>query len=104
MFQYMPTGGYQWIDSSLDGFKKLTYTSPIGRVYEIDISYPAQLNDDHSDLFFLPENSIPLGSNIRKLIVTLRNNLINIIHHRNLQQTIANGFIIEKVIRVKRHI
>jgi hypothetical protein len=41
--------------------KVLSDTSPIGRIYEVDMTYPEELHDKHNDLPFLPENGIPEG-------------------------------------------
>ena len=97
MSQYMPTGGFRWVEPTLNGLDDLDATSPIGRVYEVDISYPTHLHDDHSDLPFLPENSIPVGSKVRKLMATFERKQNYIIHYVNLKQAIANGLIVEKV-------
>lgn len=100
MSQYMPFGEFKWVEPSLDGLNELTDTSPKGRVYEVDISYPQHLHDDHNDLPFLPQNSIPPGSKVQKLMATLNPKKNYIIHYRNLQQAISNGLIVEKVHRV----
>lgn len=97
MSQYMPYGGFKWVEPTLAGLNDLTETSEIGRIYEIDISYPQHLHDDHNDLPFLPDNGIPVGSKARKLMATLESKKNYIVHYRNLQQAIANGIIVEKV-------
>ncbi|KAL4091251.1 hypothetical protein QTP88_025973 [Uroleucon formosanum] len=100
MSQYMPYGDFKWVEPKLDGLDALTPTSDIGRVYEVDISYPNELHDSHNDLPFLPENKIPPGSKVKKLMATLHSKKNYVIHYRNLQQAIANGIIVEKVHRV----
>ncbi|KAL4099018.1 hypothetical protein QTP88_023519 [Uroleucon formosanum] len=100
MSQYMPYGDFKWVEPKLDGLDALTPTSDIGRVYEVDISYPNELHDSHNDLPFLPENKIPPGSKVKKLMATLHSKKNYVIHYRNLQQAIANGLIVEKVHRV----
>ena len=97
MSQYMPSGGFQWVEPTLDGLNDLTDTSPIGRMYEVDIVYPQHLHDKHKDLPFLPNNSIPTGSKVQKLMATVESKKNYIIHYRNLQQAIANGLVVEKV-------
>lgn len=82
---------------TLDGLEEMTDTSDIGRVYEVDISYPAHLHDDHNDLPFLPNNAIPPDSKVKKFMATLEEKKNYIIHYRNLQQAIANGLIVKKV-------
>ncbi|XP_022160909.1 uncharacterized protein LOC111027014 [Myzus persicae] len=100
MSQHMPYGDFKWVEPKLDGLDALTPTSDIGRVYEVDISYPNELHDLHNDLPFLPENKIPPGSKVKKLMATLHSKKNYVIHYRNLQQAITNGLIVEKVHRV----
>jgi len=70
MSQNMPYGGFKWVEPTLDGLNDLTSTSHIGRVYEVDITYPQHLHQKHNNLPFLPQNSIPHGSKTHKLIAT----------------------------------
>ncbi|KAL4100902.1 hypothetical protein QTP88_020927 [Uroleucon formosanum] len=100
MSQCMPYGGFNWVEPSLAGLEDLNDTSPIGRIYEVDIAYPEELHDKHSDLPFLPQNSIPSGSKVRKLMATFKPKKNYIVHYRNLQQALNNGLIVEKVHRV----
>jgi hypothetical protein len=97
MSQYMPYGGFRWVDATLDGLFELDEKAPIGYMYEVDISYPRGLHDMHNDLPFLPENGIPSGSKIQKLMVTFTKKERYVIHYQNLQQAINNGLIVEKV-------
>lgn len=97
MSQYMPYGGFKWVEPTLNGLNDLDDTSSIGRVYEVDITYPQNLHDIHNDLPFLPQNSIPRGSKVKKLMATFEEKNNYIIHYRNLQQAIKNGLIVEKV-------
>ncbi|CAI6351862.1 unnamed protein product [Macrosiphum euphorbiae] len=100
MSQYMPYGGFNWVEPKLNGLNDLDDTSPIGRVYEVDVSYPRHLHNGHNDLPFLPQNSVPRGSKVRKLMATFEKKENYIVHYRNLQQAIKNGLIVEKVHRV----
>ncbi|XP_025421129.1 uncharacterized protein LOC112691190 [Sipha flava] len=59
MTQYLPYGEFKWVEPSLNGLNDLNDTSEIGRIYEVDISYPQHLHDEHNDLPFLPYNGIP---------------------------------------------
>jgi len=97
MLQYMPYGGFRWVGASLDGLDELDETSPIGRLYEVDITYPQHLHDLHNDLPFLPDNSVPPGSKIQKLMATFDMKERYVIHYCNLQQAIKHGLIVEKV-------
>lgn len=100
MSEYMPIGGFEWVKPSLNGLNDLDDTSPIGRIYEVDIIYPKELHDKHNDLPFLPQNAIPTGSKDRKLMATLENKKNYIIHYRILQQAIKHGLIVEKVKKI----
>lgn len=100
MFQCMPTGSFKDIKPTLNVSHDLTDTTPIGRIYDIYISYPHYLHDNHNDLPFLPQNCVPPGYKIPKLMATFITKNRYVIHYRNLQQTIANGLIEEKVHRV----
>ena len=97
MSQYMPYGGFNWVEPTLNGLNDLDATSPIGRVYEVDVMYPRHLHNEHNDLPFLPQNSVPRGSKVRKLMATFEKKKNYVIHYRNLQQAIKNGLIVEKV-------
>ncbi|VVC34346.1 Hypothetical protein CINCED_3A024149 [Cinara cedri] len=72
-------------------------TSPIGRVYEVEIEYPEYLHVEHNDLPFLPNNGVPPGSKVKKLMATLDEKTNYIIHYRNSKQAMANGLIVKKV-------
>lgn len=100
MSQYMPSGGFKWVDANeaFSNLNRLTDSSEVGYVFEVDISYPKNLHNLHNDLPFLPNNGIPPGSKVQKLMTTLEAKKNYIIHYRNLQQAIENGLIVEKVI------
>ncbi|KAL4103236.1 hypothetical protein QTP88_018613 [Uroleucon formosanum] len=86
MSEYMPFGDFKWVEPSLSGLDDLDDTSPIGRIYEVDVIYPQELHDHHNDLPFLPENGIPAGSKVKKLMETFESkNILCITVHRVLQ-------------------
>jgi len=93
----MPYDGFKWVEPTLNGLNDLNETSPIGRVYEVDVSYPKELHDQHNDLPFLPQNSVPRESKVPKLMATFETKKNYIIHYRNLEQAIKTGLIVEKV-------
>ncbi|VVC42843.1 Ribonuclease H-like domain [Cinara cedri] len=93
---YMPHGGFKWMEPTLNGLEDLDDTSPIGRVYEVDIEYPENVHEDHNDLSFFPNNEVPPGSKMKKLMATLKEKNNCIIHYRNLKQATANRLIVKK--------
>lgn len=97
MSQFMPYGGFKWVEPKLDGLNDLDERSQIGRIYEVDISYPKDLHDKHNDFPFQQKNSVSPGSKVKKLMATLDSKQNYVIHYRNLQQAIKNGILIEKV-------
>ncbi|KAF0754748.1 Uncharacterized protein FWK35_00017317 [Aphis craccivora] len=54
MSQYLPYGGFKWVEPKLEGLNDLNDTIPIGSIYEVDITYPKELHDQHNNLPFLP--------------------------------------------------
>jgi len=75
-----------------------TYTSMINLyLYEVDVTYPLDLHDKHNNLPFLPENGIPAGSKVKKLMATFESKKNYVVHYRSLQQAIKNGLIVNKV-------
>ena len=59
MSQKLPVGGFKWIDEvskiDEDFIKNNDENSDIGYFLKVDIEYPKELHDLHSDLPFLPE-------------------------------------------------
>eukprot|EP00102_Acyrthosiphon_pisum_P019964 XP_016657174.1 PREDICTED: uncharacterized protein LOC107882781 isoform X3 [Acyrthosiphon pisum] len=97
MSQFMPHRGFKWVLPKVEGLNDLDDTSPIGRMYEVDILYPKELHDKHNDISFLLKNDILPGSKVEKLMATLHSKKNYVIHYRNLQQAIKNGLVVEKV-------
>jgi len=65
MSEYMLYGDFKWVESNLNGLSDMSPTSDKARVYEVDVSYPQHLLDQHNDLPFLPHNSIPQDSKVK---------------------------------------
>jgi hypothetical protein len=101
MSRYMPYGGFRWYegnpDVALAQLETMRETDDVGRVYEVDVSYPQSLHDAHNELPFLPYASVPKGSKVCKLMATLELKKKYVVHYVNLKQAIANGLIIDKV-------
>lgn len=101
MSQYMPCGGFRWYkgnpEVALAQLEWMRDTDELGRVYEVDVSYPQHLHEDHNDLPFLPHASIPRGSTVKKLMATFETKYNYVIHYMNLKQAIANGLVVDKV-------
>ncbi|XP_074026081.1 uncharacterized protein [Leptinotarsa decemlineata] len=107
MSQSLPFGGFTWLTASeicqLD-INSIPDDSPQGYILEVDVHYPVELHDLHSDLPFLVESIIPPGSKskIPKLIPNLNDKKKYIVHYRNLKQAVRNGLMVMKTHRILR--
>ncbi|XP_047515259.1 uncharacterized protein LOC125056273 [Pieris napi] len=98
MSQYLPTGGFEWVSADTDF--NVSCSSDIGFILEVDLEYPVDLHDKHSDLPLCPEN-IPVGDAKEiRLIPNLKNKSKYIIHYRNLIQCLKMGLKLLKVYRI----
>lgn len=86
----MPYGDFNWVAPDLNGLSEMSSTSDKGRVYEVDVSYPQHLHDHHNDLPFLPQNGIPPGSKVKKLMATFQQKRNYIVHYSNLHYAASN--------------
>ncbi|XP_023312617.1 uncharacterized protein LOC108912513 [Anoplophora glabripennis] len=99
MSQYLPYGGFEWVDSNID-VTSVSDTSSEGYLLEVDLEYPAHLHDSHRDLPFCPEHSAPPGYKHFKLLATLHNKTRYVIHYRALKQALKHGLKLTKIHRV----
>lgn len=101
MSRYLPSGGFAWytgdVDDALVNLHTMTETDDVGKIFDVDISYPQSLHDSHNELPFLPHASIPRGSSVRKLMATFEDKKRYIIHYINLKQAIDHGLVVDKV-------
>ncbi|KAJ8910527.1 hypothetical protein NQ315_013489 [Exocentrus adspersus] len=105
MSQPLPTGGFTWVnESGIKNFDVMEVSdeSRYGFILEVDVDYPEELHDKHTDLPFLAENIVPPNSKskLKKLIPNLYNKRNYVIHYKTLQQAIKNGLILKKIHRV----
>ena len=68
-------------------------------MYSRSLEYPAELHDLHNDYPLAPENIIPPGSNVKKLIPNLYNKVRYIVHHETLKLYESLGLKATKVHR-----
>ena len=100
MTQYLPFGKFEWVkDINKRDFFKVSDTSDVGYVLEVDLEYPENIHDDHKDLPLCPEHRAPPGSKFKKLLTTLTNKERYVIHYRALKQAIDNGLKLKKIHR-----
>ena len=69
-----------------------------GYILEVDVTYPKNLHDLHSDLLFFPE-SVNIDK-YNKLVCNLYDKKNYVVHIRSLKQALNHGLILKKVHRV----
>jgi hypothetical protein len=82
-----PTGGN--IDK--DWMMHQDATKKMGFIFEVDVEYPEDIHDEHSDLPFLPESKVPPGGKNPKLLTTLHIKKNYVVHVLALKQAVAHG-------------
>ena len=98
MSQKRPVNGFEWI-KELSQFKedfiKNDEDSNKGYFLEVDVEYPKNFSNLHSDLPFLPGmNEIKMCN---KLVCNVHDKKNYVVHIRALKQAINHGLILEKV-------
>ena len=78
--------------------KNYVENSDKGYIHEVDVEYPKNLHDLHSDLPFLLERMKINKSS--KLVSNLPDKNSYVVHIRSLKQALNHGLILKKVHRV----
>nr|XP_042912889.1 uncharacterized protein LOC122272919 [Parasteatoda tepidariorum] len=99
MSQYLPLKDFQWIDPATEVLSTPPYSST-GYILEVDLEYPSDLHDNHSDLPLAPETAIPPGCKEKRLLTTLNNKQRYMLYYQNLQLYLQHGLKLNKVHRI----
>ena len=92
MSKQLPTSGFKWIaDEKLDDWKHLSF------IFEVDLDYPEDLHNFHSDFPLAPER-VKIG-NVEKLIPNQINMTNYAVHYENLKLFESLGIKITKIHR-----
>ena len=111
MPQKLPVNGFKWVkklfeynsiefnDSFIKGYDEWNYdeNSDKGYFLEVDVEYPKNLHDLHSDLPFLHERK-KMGK-CNKLICDVNDNENYVVPIRALKQALNHGLILKKSIQ-----
>ena len=118
MIQYLPDGGFKWIDPEMFDLNNVTSDSETGHILEVDILYPKEIHEANNDYPFCCEHKIlehdmlsPYAKFIAdkheltsgkssKLIASMNNKTKYVIHEMNLKQAVDAGLILTKIHRV----
>ena len=119
MSEYLPYEGFKLL-KNVDGFdvNSISKKSPIRYILEVDLEYPDELHESHSDYPLAPEKlavpyemlsdyckiiadkyGIKIGD-VEKLIPNLGNKTNYVLHYRDLQLYLALGMKLTKIHRV----
>ena len=102
MTEKLPVRGFRWMDdiSKMDedfvrGYDK---NDNKGYILEVDVDYPNELQNLHSDLPFLPERMVI--NNTKTLVCNLHDKKNYVVHINVLKQVLDHGLKLRKVHRV----
>ena len=101
MCQPLPYAEFRWVDDTANfDYSAIASDSPTGYILEVDLEYPQDVHDEHTDLPFCPTRDKPPGKRQAKLLATLFDKKRYVIHYRNLQQCTRHGLCVTKIHRV----
>ena len=102
MSQKLPVNNFKWIEDTSkinEKFIKNYYeNSGKGFILEVDVKYPKELYDSHSDLPFLSKKMKIDKS--KKLVCNLHNKKKYVVHIKSLKQALNHGLKLKRVHRV----
>ena len=118
MNQYLPYGGYKWIDPEGFSFDNVRADSETVHISEVDLNYPKELHDFHNEYPYCCEHTIVendmlspyatyiaekhglFGGKSSKLVSSLTDKKRYVIHEMNLKQAADAGLVLTKIHRV----
>ena len=98
MSKELPTHGFRWMSpSQLENWER--YCAKVGRgcVLEVDLEYPQELHDLHSDYPLAPDH-LQMGR-VEKLIPNLYRKENYVVHYKALKTYVKHGLKISKIHR-----
>lgn len=103
MMMKLPTSNFKFLNKDqIETFEidSITVDSNIGYILEVDLSYPSEIHDAHSDLPFAAEKFTPFGHRNAKLIANLYDKCSYVIHYIHLKECLKNGLKLLKIHRI----
>ena len=102
MSQKLPKNNFKWVeDTSIKNeefIKNYNENSYKGYILEVDVKYPKELCDLHSDLPFLPKKM--KIDKCKKLVCDLRNKKKYVVHIKSLKHALNHGLKLKRVHRI----
>jgi len=88
--QPLPVSNFKWMtDSHLENWREISSQEGRGCILEVDLEYPKELHDLHSDYPLAPARIVV--NKVEKLIPALRKKDKYVLHRRNLKQYLEMG-------------
>ena len=112
MSKKLPVNGFRWLDSNEINeinekfIKNYNENNTKGHIFEVDVKYPKELHDLHSDLPLLPERMEI--NKCKKLVCSLHDKKKYVVHIKSLKQALNHGLkskkkYIELLNLIKKH-
>ena len=101
MSKKLPVNGFKWFDSNKinEEFIKNYYENDKkGYILEVDVKYPKELHDLHSDLPLLPKRMEI--NKCKKLVCNLYDKKKYVVHINSLKQALNHGLKLKKIHRI----
>ena len=102
MSQKLPKNNFKWVeDTSIineEFIKSYNENSYKGYILEVDVKYPKELHDLHSDLPFLPKKM--KIDKCKKLVCDLRNKKKYVVHIKSVKQALNHGLKLKRIHRI----
>lgn len=104
MMKPLPTNNFCFLKDDeimkINNIMTISDKSDRGYILEVDLEYPIDIHDDHSDLPFAPEKYITPAGKSEKLVANLHNKYKYVIHYTHLKECLSNGLRLLKIHRV----
>ena len=102
MSQKLPVNDFKWIEDTSkineEFIKNFDENNDKGYIFKVDVKYPKNLQDIHSDLLFLPKRM--KNDKCKKLVCNLLNEKKYVVHIKSLKQALNHGLKSKKVHRI----
>ena len=120
MNQYLPYGGFTWVNPNKFNLENVKPDSEIGHILEVDLTYPNELHDFHNEYPYccdhvtlkddmlspyaklIAEKHGLASGKSSKLVSSLNDKTKYVIHEVNLKQAVDAGLKLTKIHRIIR--
>ncbi|RWS22921.1 hypothetical protein B4U80_03200 [Leptotrombidium deliense] len=93
--QSLPYDDFKWIENEQD-----MNTNEYGYILDVNLDYPLNLHDMHSDYPLAPIKERPPNCKIEKLLLTLKNKKSYVVHYKTLELYKSLGLKVTKINKI----